>query len=225
MSSAIRHAVILAAGRGMRMAPLTDIVPKPMAPFQGSTLIAQGIKGLLTHVPKIHITVGYKKAMLAQHVIELGVSSVINTEGKSNSWWIYNTLLGQIDEPVVVLTCDNVMKLNFGLLEKSYFEIGAPACMLVPVIPVPGLEGDYIFQDGNNVTRLDRHSPSGSYCSGMQVLNPARIRALTQEGQDFYSVWNQLIAQKELRVSGVYPERWITIDTFEHLKFFENVEL
>lgn len=225
MSSAIKHAVIMAAGRGMRMAPLTDIVPKPMAPFQGSTLIAQGIKGLLTQVPKIHITVGYKKAMLAQHVIELGVSTVVNTEGKGNSWWIYNTLLGEIDEPVYVLTCDNVMKLNFGLLEKSYFDLGAPACMLVPVAPVPGLAGDYIFHDGPNVTRLDRNTPSSSYCSGMQVINPAKIRALTQEGPDFYALWNQLIAKEELRVSPVYPDRWITIDTFEHLKFFENIEL
>lgn len=220
----IQHAVIMAAGRGMRMAPLTNLVPKPMAPFQGSTLIAQGIKGLLAYVPKIHITVGYKKAMLAQHVIELGVSTVVNTEGQSNSWWIYNTLLGEIDEPIFLLTCDNVVKLDFALLEKSYFELGAPACMLVPVKPVPGLEGDYIFRDGANVTKLDRHTPSDIYCSGVQILNPARIRELTREGKDFYSVWNQLMEQGQLLVSPVYPDRWITIDTFEHLKFYDEAE-
>lgn len=210
----------MAAGRGMRMAPLTDALPKPMAPFQGSTLIAQGIKGLLSRVPKIHITVGYKKAMLAQHVIELGVSSVLNTEGKGNCWWIYNTLLSELNEPIYVLTCDNVMKLNFDLLEKSYYDLGAPACMLVPVVPVPGLAGDYIFHKGQTVTALDRNSPSDIYCSGMQVLNPARIRALAKESTDFYGLWNQLIAQGELKVSPIYPDRWITIDTMEHLKFF-----
>src|SRR6478736_1361485 len=102
----IRHALIMAAGRGLRMTPLTDVIPKPMAPYDGSTLIARGIARLAEQIEHIHVTVGYKKAMLAQHVIEHGASSVLNTEGKSNCWWVYNTLLKSLDEPVVVLTCD-----------------------------------------------------------------------------------------------------------------------
>lgn len=90
--SAIKHALIMAAGRGQRMMPLTEELPKPMAPYNGSTLIAQGIAQIARRVEKVHITVGYKKAMLAQHVIEYGASSVINTEGEGNSWLIYNTL-------------------------------------------------------------------------------------------------------------------------------------
>ena len=38
--SKIQHCLILAAGRGRRMMPLTESVPKPMAPHNGSTLIA-----------------------------------------------------------------------------------------------------------------------------------------------------------------------------------------
>src|SRR6476619_100870 len=128
----------MAAGRGMRMAPLTDAIPKPMAPYDGTTLIARGISRLATRVEHIHVTVGYKKAMLAQHVIEHGASSVFNTEGQSNSWWIYHTLLQHLDEPMFVLTCDNVVDLDFALLERDYFDLGAPPCMVVPVRPVPG---------------------------------------------------------------------------------------
>ena len=67
MSSVIRHGIIMAAGRGMRMAPLTDAIPKPMAPYDGTTLIARGISRLAERLEHIHVTVGYKKAMLAQH--------------------------------------------------------------------------------------------------------------------------------------------------------------
>ena len=222
MSKGITQAVIMAAGRGMRMAPLTNIVPKPMAPFNGTTLIANGIKNIQTQVSQVHITVGYKKAMLAQHVIELGVNTVVNTEGKSNSWWVYNTLLGKIDEPIYVLTCDNIVKLDFDLLEKSYFSLGSPACMLVPVKPVPGLEGDFISRDGSRVTNLDRNTPTDIYCSGIQVLNPTRVREITREGDSFYNLWHQLIQQDQLHVSPVYPDRWITIDTFENLKMFDQ---
>jgi NDP-sugar pyrophosphorylase family protein len=213
----IKHAVIMAAGRGQRMGPLTDAVPKPMAPYQGTTLIAEGIKRLRERVPCVHITVGYKKAMLAQHVIENGVSSVLNTEGQSNSWWLYHTLLAHLNEPVYVLTCDNIVALDFDLLERSYVDLKEPPCMLVPVRPVEGLEGDYIFREHAVVTRLSRHDPADIYCSGVQILNPSAVRKTAVAEGDFYSVWNQLIEARQLLVSAVYPKQWIAIDTFEQL--------
>ena len=213
----IRHAIIMAAGRGMRMAPLTDAIPKPMAPYNGTTLIARGISRLAARIEHIHVTVGYKKAMLAQHVIEHGASSVFNTEGQSNCWWIYNTLLKQLDEPVFVLTCDNVVDLDFGLLEESYRSLNSPPCMLVPVQPVPGLEGDYVFCEGHVATEITRLRKTEIYCSGIQIVNPYRINQLTTEGESFYDVWQQLIAQKQLLVSSVYPLKWMAVDTIEQL--------
>jgi NDP-sugar pyrophosphorylase family protein len=213
----INHALIMAAGRGQRMMPLTQDLPKAMAPYNGSTLIAQGIEQIRRHIQHVHITVGYKGAMLAEHVIKHDVTSVFNTEGKSNSWWIYNTLLKYLDEPVFVLTCDNVVDLDFGLLESDYFEFGAPAGMIVAVKPVPGLEGDYIFHDDNVVKELNRRKPAEVYCSGIQVINPAEVNRRTKEGGDFYAVWNQLIAQRHLIMSRVYPKKWISVDTVDQL--------
>ena len=213
----IRQALIMAAGRGQRMMPLTEAFPKGMAPYKGSTLIALGIERLAARLERIHVTVGYKGAMLAQHVIEHGAASVHNTDGHSNSWWIYNTLLKHVDEPVYVLTCDNVVELDFDLLEQGYLEAGEPPCMLVPVRPVAGLEGDFIFHEDGVVTEVNRHRPSDIYCSGIQILNPRRVNELTHDGGDFYSVWTQLIEQRKLAVSRTYPKTWIAVDTVEHL--------
>jgi NDP-sugar pyrophosphorylase family protein len=203
---------------------MTELVPKPMVPFRGTTLIAQGMEKVLRSIPDVHVTVGYKKAMLANHVVELGARTVVNTEGEGNAWWLYHSLLGAIDEPVFVLTCDNVTDLDFGLLAESYYAVGAPACMLVGVPPVKGLEGDFIFRDGQRVTAIDRKTPGDIYCTGIQVMNPARIRKLTTDTGDFYKVWSQLIAQNELYVSPVYPDRWISIDTIDALMEYGRAE-
>lgn len=207
----------MAAGRGQRMMPLTNDIPKAMAIYDGSTLISQGIDNIKKIIENVHISVGYKGAILAQHVIEHNVSSVFNTEGKGNCWWVYNTLLKYLNEPIVVLTCDNVIDLDFELLSKDYFSLGQPACMLVPVKPILGLEGDYIFQTNNRVTELSRSKQSDIYCSGIQVLNPSKVNSLTESTEDFYNLWSQLIKKDNLLCSNIYPKKWFTVDTMQQL--------
>src|SRR4029077_12205498 len=103
---------------------------------------------------------------------------------------------------------DNVVDLDLALLEENYSAIDAPPCMLVPVRPVPGLDGDYVFYEDRLVTAISREQQSDIYCSGIQILNPARINQLTSRAESFYDLWAQLIDQKQLFVSSVYPKRW-----------------
>jgi NDP-sugar pyrophosphorylase family protein len=215
--STIRHALIMAAGRGARMMPATEMLPKAMLPYLESTLVAHGIDRIRPHLENIHVTVGYKGAMLAAHLIEHGVTSVHNTEGKPNGWWIANTLLSALDEPVFVLTCDNVTDIDFAELAADYEALGSPANLIVPVDPLAGLDGDYIFHDGPVVTALDRDREAPTYASGIQILNPARVAAMTDHAEDFSQIWQRLIAQKALYVSSVKPKRWFSCDTIDHL--------
>jgi len=222
MSRLVRHAVIMAAGRGSRLMPMTEDLPKAMIPYLQSTLIANGIDCIRPYIENVHVTVGYKGAMLASHLIEHDVASIHNTDGRSNSWWIHNTLLRAIDEPVFVLTCDNVTELDFQALADDYFKLGAPPCLLVPVTPLEGLEGDYIFHDGPIVTELSRKKPAETYCSGIQVLNPKAVSELTSPDGDFTDIWSQLIARRQLLVSSVRPVKWFSIDTVEQLQSFSE---
>lgn len=215
--NAIRHAVIMAAGRGARMMPATEMLPKAMLPYLATTLVAHGIDRIRPHIENIHVTVGYKGAMLAAHLIEHGVTSVHNTEGKPNGWWVANTLVSRIDEPVFVLTCDNVTDIDFAELARDYFAFGEPPCLIVPVDPIEGLDGDYVFHEGPVITALDRTRPAPTYASGIQVLNPARVADMSGRAEDFGQIWQSLIAQRALYVSSVKPKRWFSCDTVEHL--------
>lgn len=218
MTPPIRHALIMAAGRGIRMLPMTDELPKAMAPYDGTTLIARGIDRVRRHVANVHVTVGHHKAMLASHVIEHDAATVINTEGHGNAWWLYNTFLSLLDEPLLVLTCDNVTDLDIGLLARDYAEDGDPACMIVPVEPVAGLEGDYIRHEDHVIVGLSRTEPAPTYASGIQVVNPTKIRTLTEPCEDFEQVWEQLMPLSQLRAARVYPKEWFSVDTVPQLE-------
>ena len=217
------HAIILAAGRGIRLMPLTKNIPKALVKVKNQTLILNGIKKLKKYIKNIHITVGYKGSLIAKHVISHDVSSVINTNKKGNSWWIFNFPFNLLNEPIVVLTCDNITNIDFKLLKKDYMQKKSPPCFLIPVKPIKKLDGDYIHRKKNIVKKLSRKNKSDIYCSGIQIINPYQINKLVNKTKDFNILWNKLIKKNKLYVSDIIPKQWFTIDKMEHLNIFKKI--
>lgn len=54
------QAIIFAAGRGTRLAPITDTIPKPLIPVQGKPILEHIIKALPEDIDEVIIVVGYK---------------------------------------------------------------------------------------------------------------------------------------------------------------------
>ena len=69
MSPAPQTAMILAAGRGTRMRPISDAVPKPLLELEGRTLLDHAIERLvLAGVERIVVNAHYKAEMIAAHL-------------------------------------------------------------------------------------------------------------------------------------------------------------
>lgn len=61
------QAIILAAGRGTRMAPLTDTTPKPMLKVLDKNLIEWKLEALPENVKEIILVVGYLSEQITNH--------------------------------------------------------------------------------------------------------------------------------------------------------------
>ncbi len=59
--------VILAAGKGTRMRPLTEERPKPLVKVCGKTLLDHIVEALPSAVKELIIVVGYKGEMIREH--------------------------------------------------------------------------------------------------------------------------------------------------------------
>ena len=222
-SKKINHAFIMAAGRGTRLRPLTKKIPKGLIKFRQTSLIANGIKKLKKYIDFIHISVGYKGPILAKHLIEEKVSSIINTDKKGNSWWIFNSIFKSFDSPLYVLTCDNVTNIDFKKIEEDYYKKSQPMCMIIPTKPIKGLAGDYIFRKKNIIQGLSRKVKSDIYCTGIQVLNPKKINDKIKSTDDFNILWKRLIKIKQLYVSDVMPKKWYTVDNVDNYKKLKKI--
>jgi bifunctional UDP-N-acetylglucosamine pyrophosphorylase/glucosamine-1-phosphate N-acetyltransferase len=60
------QAVILAAGKGMRMRPLTLEMPKPLIKVAGKSLLEHNLDNLVGLVDEVILVVGYKKEMIME---------------------------------------------------------------------------------------------------------------------------------------------------------------
>ena len=83
--------MILAAGRGTRMWPLTDNTPKPLLPLGGTTIIQRQIEELTkVGVKEIHVLIGYRMKAISNHLgngEKLGVKIQIYHSGETERDW------------------------------------------------------------------------------------------------------------------------------------------
>ena len=59
---------------------------------------------------------------------------------------------------------------------------------------------------------LENPIPQDHWGSEWLYRYPGEIR-----GESFYDIWSQLIQQRLLAVSSIYPEKWMAVDTVEQL--------
>ena len=122
-----------------------------------------------------------------------------------------NSILKHIDEPMLVLTADNISRIDFGVYFDEFAGLPSSSCMLVPVDPIDGIDGDYLHlsDDKKNILELNRSKVSEIYASGIQVLNPAVINSLTgdipnSDNLSFSEIWKSLIKKDALFCSSIY---------------------
>ncbi|TCN27032.1 phosphocholine cytidylyltransferase family protein [Sinorhizobium americanum] len=102
MTNAPKQAVILAAGFGSRLRPLTDLRPKPLVEVNGTPILHNALRNLeAVGVEKVTIVVGYSKDAI-QHScgnqfgkleINYVESSVFDRTGSAYSLWLARHVL------------------------------------------------------------------------------------------------------------------------------------
>ena len=221
--------MILAAGRGERMRPLTDHTPKPLLQVGGKPLIVWHVERLraagFTHIVINHAHLGQQIEDALGNGDSLGVSIVYSREGTAleTAGGIATALPLIRGEVFPVVNGDVYTEFDFSRLAEPMARLAAGHDLMHLVLvdnPPHHPNGDFVL-DGNRVGRIDPSltpQPDRFTFSGVGVYHRALFdQTVAGEKAPLAPLLFQAIDAG--RASGEhYDGRWIDVGTPERLQ-------
>lgn len=201
----IDTAMVLAAGLGTRMRPLTDDRPKALVEVDGKPLIDHAITrlraaGIARIVVNVHAFAGKLRAHLAARwggdiIISDETDALLDTGGAIKRAL---PLLGA--GPVIIHNCDSLWVEGMGSSLARLMAAWDPARMdaLLLVAPTASIVGD-VDRGDFTMDALGRLAWRAPACvapfmyTGVQIINPAPWAAVEAEAFSTAQIWKQLI--------------------------------
>ncbi len=233
----IRSAMILAAGRGERMRPLTDATPKPLIPVAGRSMLDRAMDRLQEHgIRNLVINVHHLGEQIARHVGP-GRAHILREERLLETGGSVKNALPLLgEEPFFVLNGDGLWTDGPTPMLKRMEAAWNPQRMdalllLQPMDMVIGREasdrGDYFLDDngtkGSGKARHRGSEPSAPYFFASVSICDARLFRSSPDGPfSLLNLWNRAQAAGHLH-GLVHDGLWFHVGTPQALAEAEKV--
>ncbi len=111
---------IMAGGRGQRLSPFSELLPKPLIPINGKPVIDHLIEKFLDiGIKKIYVTINYKKNIIKSYLQDQFRSSKISyleEEKPLGTAASLNLIKTNKSKNLLVINCDTILNINFDKL-------------------------------------------------------------------------------------------------------------
>ena len=208
--------MILAAGKGERLAPLTNTVPKPLIDVGGQSLIERHLSALAAAgFNDVVINVSHLSHLIEQRIDERAISGIRVVYSREPDEPLETG--GGIRNALPLLGDDPFLVVNADIWTEYPFDIGLPvgdACAHLVLVPNPPHHraGDFTL----NGSSVERHARNPHTYTGMGVYTPEFFAGATQKRFSLTPLLFDLAAQA--RLSGeIYDGAWFDIGTPERL--------
>ena len=215
----------MAGGKGTRLKPLTDILPKPLVPIQNKTIIEHIIENFEeTGSKDFYLSVNYKAKLIKAYFEEIGPEHNVKyieedtPLGTAGSLKYLNKVL---TKPFFVTNCDVIVKANYQSLYKFHlkgkYDITLVASAKEYIIPYGTCE---LNKEGS--LSLINEKPVYNFLvnTGLYVINPEILDLIPKNKP--YDI-TQLFAdtKKTGKKIGVFPvseDAWFDVGQWGEYK-------
>ena len=211
-------AMILAAGYGKRMMPLTENLPKPLLKIGNESLIERNINALLAAgFNDIIINISYLGSMIKKHVLEIFPNTNISFSEEKIPLGTGGGVLNAIGfigkGPFLLINADIYHQINLKNIRQN-----VDIAHLVGVEnPDHNVDGDFSLNAG---TVFISNNSNQFTWSGISIINPVIFDGLKIEDAPF-DIWKSILIEyiKKNKVTGeLLNSTWIDAGTIDRLE-------
>ena len=213
------QAMILAAGRGQRLRPITDTIPKPLVMVGELTLIEHHLVRLVAcGIEQVVINVAYLGEKISAFLgdgsrfgLELHYS-VEENGALGTAGGIIHALKHFTEDPFLVINSDIFTDYDFSQIQLPDSSI---AHIVLAPNPAHNSSGDYCLVDG--IVQHPAHPTQDTVTfAGIGLYRKAMFEAYTAEKNDLASLFEPLI--RNHKISGeLHQTMWIDVGNAERL--------
>jgi MurNAc alpha-1-phosphate uridylyltransferase len=224
----IKRAMVMAAGKGTRMRPLTDDMPKPLVPFMGRPLIDHVLDRLEeAGIEEVIVNTHHFADMLESHVLKRRAPRIVISDEREK---LLDTgggakkalpLLGE--DPIVTFNSDSVWVEGWGSNLRRLMDgfdpermdallMIADACRTIGYVG----RGDFHMDPLGRLTRRGSAETVPYMFAGVQIVKPALFADGPDGAFSTNLIWDRLIERGTLfgqRMSGI----WMHVGTPQDL--------
>jgi len=213
-------AVLLAAGEGRRLLPLTRRLPKPLIEVGGETLIERHVGALVAAgVSECHINVCHLAEMIVDRMgdgARYGARFHFHREDRAlETGGGIRRMLPQLgDAPFIVVSADIYCQMDMAALRRVKLPAHASGCLLMVDNPAHNPGGDYAAA-GGWLTPAGRDRLT---YSGIGIFRPALFESVPVPRFPLRDVFVRAIDEGRLAASRLPVSHWTDVGTADRLE-------
>jgi len=206
----IKKAMILAAGFGRRLHPLTLNCPKPLLKIGNETLLSNTLKFLeQIGINQVVINVHYLSDQIVDYIDKNKFNLTITLVEEKNKilgtgGGVLNAINNFSNEPFIIINPDTIWNFKYleelKTVEKYFFANEKIKCSLLVVNKEKSFDqsfkGDFSLEN-NLIKKKDKGSSRYIY-TGLQIIKPEVFSDLSMEVFSINRIWDKLIKNKYL---------------------------
>jgi NDP-sugar pyrophosphorylase family protein len=209
-------AIILAGGRGKRLRPITDYVPKPLIPIKNISIIEWQIKYLKKFgISEIIICSGYKTKMIENYLNnkKLGIKITFSVEDKPLGTGGAIKKAGKKikDKSFLVINGDIITNIDLKKLIKKNNAIAS-----IQLKTKFGI----LQTDGNKIIKFDEKKEIENLWmnAGIYHLNKETLKELPTVGDIEKTLFPDYAKKEKLTTIKFTNSKWYSIDSFKDME-------
>jgi len=221
--------VIMAGGKGTRLLPLTNVIPKPLIPIGEDTIVELIIRKFCIFGPnKFYLTVNYKKEMIKAYFKEKKHDYMLKFIEESiplGTGGSLSLLKGKIKETFFVSNCDILIDADYSKILKYHKENNNKITMVTSlrnyVVPYGVIN---LSEDGTINNIIEKPEYNYLVNTGMYILEPECLEEIPEDTFFHITELVDIYINNGEKV-GTYPvskEAWLDMGEFKEMEIMQN---